>query len=237
MTEKKPFILLDPALLMPAVVASFTKLSPRVQWRNPVMFVVYIGSILTTLLGLQAMQGRGEAPAGFIFAIAVWLWFTVLFANFAEALAEGRSKAQAASLRGLKKSTVAKKYLDHSGKNFYGKAWLPEQAESLKKGEVVLVETGDMIPLDGEVIEGVATVDESAITGESAPVVRESGSDFSAVTGGTRVLSDWLVVRIVVNPGESFLDRMISMVEGAKRAKTPNEIALTILLVALTIVF
>ena len=218
-------------------MASFTKLSPRVQWRNPVMFVVYIGSILTTLLGLQALQGKGDAPMAFIFSIAVWLWFTVLFANFAEALAEGRSKAQAASLRGLKKSTWAKKFTDNTVKNFHGGAWLPDQAENLRKGDVVFIETGDMVPLDGEVIEGVATVDESAITGESAPVVRESGGDFSAVTGGTRVLSDWLVVRIVVNPGESFLDRMISMVEGAKRQKTPNEIALTILLVALTIVF
>jgi len=237
MTTQKPFVLLDPALLKPAIAASFTKLSPRVQWRNPVMFVVYIGSILTTLLGLQALQGQGEAPASFIFAVAIWLWFTVLFANFAEALAEGRSKAQAASLRSLKKSTWAKKFKEAHSKVFHGTAWLPEQAENLRKGAVVLVEAGDMVPLDGEVIEGVASVDESAITGESAPVVRESGGDFSAVTGGTRVLSDWLVVRIVVNPGESFLDRMISMVEGAKRQKTPNEIALTILLVALTIVF
>ena len=220
--------LLDPALLRPAIVASFTKLSPQVQWRNPVMFVVYLGSIATTLLGLQA---RGDA--GFILAISAWLWFTVLFANFAEALAEGRSKAQAASLRGLKKSTWAKKLKEP----VYGATFLPEQAENLRKGDVVLVEAGDMIPVDGEVIQGVATVDESAITGESAPVVRESGGDFSSVTGGTRVLSDWLVVRINVNPGESFLDRMISMVEGAKRQRTPNEIALTILLVALTIVF
>ena len=243
---KKTFVLLDPALLKPAIAASFAKLSPRVQWRNPVMFVVYIGSILTTLLGLQALQAPGEAPAGFIFAVAVWLWFTVLFANFAEAIAEGRSQAQAASLRGLKKSTWAKKLrepkpgsrvaADHDVSGG-GAGWLPEEAENLRKGDVVLVETGDMIPLDGEVIEGVASVDESAITGESAPVVRESGGDFSSVTGGTRVLSDWLVVRISVNPGESFLDRMISMVEGAKRQKTPNEIALTILLVALTIVF
>ncbi|MDW5442480.1 potassium-transporting ATPase subunit KdpB [Polaromonas sp. SM01] len=237
MSTKKTFVLLDPALLKPAIVASFSKLNPRVQWRNPVMFVVYVGSILTTLLGLQALQGQGEASAGFILAVALWLWFTVLFANFAEALAEGRSKAQAASLRSLKKSTWAKKFQVGAGKPFHGSAWLPDQAENLRKGDVVLVEAGDMIPLDGEVIEGVATVDESAITGESAPVVRESGGDFSAVTGGTRVLSDWLVLRIVVNPGESFLDRMISMVEGAKRAKTPNEIALTILLVALTIVF
>lgn len=233
MSTKKSLMLLDPALLKPAIVASFTKLSPRVQWRNPVMFVVYIGSILTTLLGLQALQGQGEAPAGFIFAVAVWLWFTVLFANFAEALAEGRSKAQAASLRSLKKSTWAKKLKEPR----HGSTFLPQEAENLRKGDVVLVDAGDMVPLDGEVIEGVASVDESAITGESAPVVRESGGDFSAVTGGTRVLSDWLVVRITVNPGESFLDRMISMVEGAKRQKTPNEIALTILLVALTIVF
>ncbi|CAM3648808.1 potassium-transporting ATPase subunit KdpB [Polaromonas hydrogenivorans] len=232
-TKKKPFVLFDAALLKPAIAASFAKLSPRVQWRNPVMFVVYIGSILTTLLGLQALQAPGEAPAGFIFAVALWLWFTVLFANFAEALAEGRSKAQAASLRSLKKSTWAKKLKEP----VHGATWLPEEAENLRKGDVVLIEAGDMVPLDGEVIEGVASVDESAITGESAPVVRESGGDFSSVTGGTRVLSDWLVVRISVNPGESFLDRMISMVEGAKRAKTPNEIALTILLVALTIVF
>ncbi len=225
--------LFDPVLVRPAIQASFAKLNPRAQWRNPVMFVVYLGSILTTLLGFQATQGNGDAPAWFIFTVALWLWFTVLFANFAEALAEGRSKAQAASLRSLKKSTWAKKLSEP----VHGAAWLPEQAENLRKGDVVLVEAGDMIPVDGEVIQGVATVDESAITGESAPVVRESGGDFASVTGGTRVLSDWLVVRIGVNPGESFLDRMISMVEGAKRQKTPNEIALTILLVALTIVF
>jgi len=176
--------LLDPALLKPAVLAAFTKLTPRVQWRNPVMFVVYVGSILTTLLGLQALQGQGEASAGFIFAIALWLWFTVLFANFAEAIAEGRSKAQAASLRSLKKSTLAKKFTDSTDKAFHGRAWLPEQAANLRKGDVVVVEAGDMIPLDGEVIEGVASVDESAITGESAPVVRESGGDFSAVVSG-----------------------------------------------------
>ncbi len=232
-TVKKPFVLLEAALIKPAILASFTKLSPRVQWRNPVMFVVYIGSILTTLLGFQALQGQGPTPASFIFSVSVWLWFTVLFANFAEAVAEGRSKAQAASLRSLKKSTWAKKLKEPR----HGSTFLPEQAENLRKGDVVLIDAGDMVPLDGEVIEGVASVDESAITGESAPVVRESGGDFSSVTGGTRVLSDWLVVRITVNPGESFLDRMISMVEGAKRAKTPNEIALTILLVALTIVF
>ncbi len=228
MKNKTSLTLLDPVLLKPAVRASLAKLSPSVQWRNPVMFVVYLGSIVTTLLALQAQQ-----DTGFILTISAWLWFTVLFANFAESLAEGRSKAQAASLRGLKTSTWAKKLKDP----MYGSTWLPEQAENLRKGDVVRVDTGEMIPLDGEVIQGVATVDESAITGESAPVVRESGGDFSSVTGGTRVLSDWLVVRISVNPGESFLDRMISMVEGAKRQKTPNEIALTILLVALTIVF
>ena len=237
MKEKKSSVLFDPVLFKPAVAASFRKLSPSVQWRNPVMFVVYVGSILTTLLGLQALAGQGDAPAGFVLAIALWLWFTVLFANFAEAIAEGRSKAQAASLRSLKQSTWAKKYADPSGQAFRKKSWLPEQAENLRKGDVVLVEAKDLIALDGEVIEGVASVDESAITGESAPVVRESGGDFSSVTGGTRVLSDWLVVRISVNPGESFLDRMIGMVEGAKRQKTPNETALTILLVALTLVF
>ena len=239
MNNPKAFTVLDPALIGPAVIAAFSKLNPKVQWRNPVMFVVFIGSILTTGLGLLALQSPYDATAesggsaAFIFAIAVWLWFTVLFANFAEALAEGRSKAQAASLRTLKTSTIAKKLSMPK----YGSSWLPVQADLLRKGDVVLVEKSDMVPLDGEVIEGVASVDESAITGESAPVVRESGGDFSSVTGGTRVLSDWLVVRISVNAGESFLDRMINMVEGAKRAKTPNEIALNILLVALTIVF
>src|SRR5450830_1501391 len=237
MSQSSGFALFDPALVKPAIGQAFAKLNPRVQWRNPVMFVVYVGSLFTTVLGIQALGGQGEASPLFIFSVAVWLWFTVLFANFAEALAEGRSKAQAASLRTLKKSTWAKKFKEPAGKVFHGTPWLPEQAENLRKGDVVLVEAGDMIPLDGEVIEGVASVNESAITGESAPVVRESGGDFSAVTGGTSVLSDWLVVRIGVNPGESFLDRMISMVEGAKRQKTPNEIALTILLVALTIVF
>jgi K+-transporting ATPase ATPase B chain len=233
MTTTGAFGLLDPALVKPAIGAALRKLSPRVQWRNPVMFVVYIGSIVTTLLGLRALGGQGEAPAFFVFAIALWLWFTVLFANFAEALAEGRSKAQAASLRGMKRSVMAKKLLEPH----HGSAWIPLQADELRAGVVVLVEAGDVVPLDGEVIEGVASVDESAITGESAPVIRESGGDFSSVTGGTRVLSDWLVVRTVVNPGESFVDRMIAMVEGARRQKTPNEVALDILLIALTIVF
>src|SRR5476649_1343400 len=197
------------------------------------MFVVYVGSILTTILFVQALRGQGEAPPGFILGIAAWLWFTVLFANFAEALAEGRSKAQAASLRGLKQSISAKKL--RSAK--FSADWSATPAPQLRKGDFFLVETGDVIPADGEVVDGVASVDEIAITGESAPVVRESGGDFSAVTGGTRVLSDWLVVRVAVNPGEAFIDRMIAMVEGAKRQKTPNEIELTILLIALTLVF
>jgi K+-transporting ATPase ATPase B chain len=230
---RKSLSLFDSALMAPAIADSFRKLSPRVQLRNPVMFVVYIGSILTTVLWVQALRGQGEAPAGFILAIAAWLWFTVLFANFAEALAEGRSKAQAASLRGLKQSISAKKMT----LPVYGSQWVPTPATLLRKGDFFLVEVGNVIPADGEVVEGIASVDESAITGESAPVVRESGGDFSAVTGGTRVLSDWLIVRVAVNPGEAFIDRMISMVEGAKRQKTPNEIALTILLIALTLVF
>jgi K+-transporting ATPase ATPase B chain len=233
MTTAKTFSLLDPTLVKPAIAAAFGKLDPRVQWRNPVMFVVYIGSIITTILWVQALGGQGEAPQSFILAIALWLWFTVLFANFAEAMAEGRSKAQASSLRGMQRKVIAK-VLE---KPLHGSSWHPQEAEELRKGAIVLVEAGDVIPLDGDVIEGVASVDESAITGESAPVIRESGGDFASVTGGTRVLSDWLVVRVGVNPGESFLDRMIAMVEGAKRQKTPNEIALTILLVALTIVF
>jgi K+-transporting ATPase ATPase B chain len=231
--SRKTLTLFDPTLVRPAIVDSFKKLDPRLQWRNPVMFVVYVGSILTTVLWAQTLGGQGEAPAGFILAVALWLWFTVLFANFAEALAEGRSKAQAASLRGAKKTVMAKKLREPR----YGAPmeWLP--GTDLRRGDVVLVEAGDMIPADGEVIEGVASVNESAITGESAPVIRESGGDFSAVTGGTTVLSDWIVVRVSVNPGEAFIDRMIAMVEGAKRQKTPNEIALTILLVALTIIF
>jgi len=232
-TTRVSLPLFDPVLLRPAIRDAFAKLSPRVQWRNPVMFVVYVGSVLTTLLGIQALAGHGEAHAGFIIAIAVWLWFTVLFANFAEALAEGRSQAQAASLRGMKRKVVAKVLASPQ----HGASWHPQEAEELRKGAVVLVEAGDIVPLDGDVIEGVASVDESAITGESAPVIREAGGDFTSVTGGTRVLSDWLVVRVAVDPGGSFLDRMIAMVEGARRHRTPNEVALNILLVALTIVF
>jgi K+-transporting ATPase ATPase B chain len=223
----------DPALVRQALLDALRKLAPRDQMRNPVMLVVYVGSILTTLLWIQALRGQGEAPAGFILAIALWLWFTVLFANFAEALAEGRSKAQAAALRSARKEILAKKVAEPRKD---AQVFLTPSSR-LGAGSVVLVEAGDFIPADGEVIEGVASVDESAITGESAPVVRESGGDFRSVTGGTRVLSDWLIVRVTVNPGETFLDRMIRMVESAKRQKTPNEIALTILLVALTIIF
>jgi K+-transporting ATPase ATPase B chain len=229
----KRLSMFDTGLAGPALLDAFKKLGLRTQLRSPVMFVVYVGSIVTTLLYVQALAGTGEAPSGFILACAVWLWFTVLFANFAEALAEGRSKAQAASLRGLKQSVMAKKMATPK----HGTGWLPCPATDLRKGNHVLIEAGDVVPIDGEVVEGVASVDESAITGESAPVIRESGGDFSSVTGGTRVLSDWLVVKVSANPGETFLDRMIAMVEGAKRKKTPNEIALTILLVALSIVF
>ena len=231
--KRKAFSMFAPELVGPAVADSFRKLDPRVQWRNPVMFVVFVGSILATLLFVEALRGQGEAPPWFILAIAMWLWFTVLFANFAEALAEGRSRAQAASLRTLKKQIVAKR-LDEP---HHDARWQLAQADDLRKGHFVLVHGGELIPADGEVVEGVASVDESAITGESAPVIRESGGDFSAVTGGTRVLSDWIVIRVTVDPGETFVDRMIAMVESAKRQKTPNEIALTILLVALTIVF
>jgi potassium-transporting ATPase ATP-binding subunit len=225
--------LFDPAIVRAAMLDSFRKLNPRVQVKNPVMFTVYIGSMLTTVLFLQALFGKGEAPTGFILAISLWLWFTVLFANFAEAMAEGRGKAQAATLRQARAETPARKL---GGENRdSASAMVPSTA--LRKGDLVLVETGEPIPCDGEIIDGVASVDESAITGESAPVIREAGGDRSAVTGGTRVLSDSIVVRISADPGETFLDRMIGMVEGAKRRKTPNEIALNILLAALTIIF
>ncbi|HEX5122313.1 MAG TPA: potassium-transporting ATPase subunit KdpB [Rhodanobacteraceae bacterium] len=220
-------------ILREALLASFRKLSPRAQFRNPVMFVVFVCSALTTALWLQALAGHGETNTAFIFWIALWLWFTLVFANFAEAIAEGRGKAQAQALRGARREVVAKKLASadrHSQITFTSGA-------ELRIGHHVLVEPGDVIPGDGEVVDGAASVDESAVTGESAPVIRESGGDRSSVTGGTRVLSDWLVVRIASNPGESFLDRMISMVEGASRRKTPNEIALTILLAKFTLIF
>lgn len=231
--SNQPQAMFESALVKRAIVDSFRKLNPKLQVKNPVMFVVFIGSILTTALWIQSLVGKGEASPIFILSISLWLWFTVLFANFAEAMAEGRGKAQADALKSAKKDVPAKKLLSSSDRSSFTSV----SASDLRKEDCVLVEAGDFIPGDGDVIEGVATVDESAITGESAPVIRESGGDRSAVTGGTRVLSDWIVVRISANPGESFLDRMISMVEGAKRQKTPNEIALSILLSALTIVF
>lgn len=230
---RKQRALFEPKLVRTAIKDAFKKLDPRIQWRNPVMFVVYLGSILTTIIWLSILIGQSEGSAAFTGSVAIWLWFTVLFANFAEALAEGRSKAQAESLKGVKKTSWAKKLASSE----HDAAQEKVSADSLRKGDIVLVEADDTIPCDGEVIEGGASVDESAITGESAPVIRESGGDFSSVTGGTRILSDWLVIQCTVNPGETFLDRMIAMVEGAKRRKTPNEIALTILLIALTLVF
>jgi len=225
--------LFEASIVRRAIVDSFVKLDPRHTLKNPVMFVVELGSAFTTLLFLHAwITGHGEAKPGFIFAVSVWLWFTVLFANFAEAMAEGRGKAQADTLRKARKDVMAKRLAEPRRD-----AARQEVASArLRQGEHVLVEAGDLMPGDGEVVEGVASVDESAITGESAPVIRESGGDRSSVTGGTRVLSDWLVVRITANPGETFLDRMIAMVEGAKRKKTPNEIALDILLAVLSLV-
>ena len=228
----KTLPLFDSALVGPAITDAFRKLNLRTQLRNPVMLVVYVGSIFTTLLTIFQFNG-------FTLGVTLWLWFTVLFANFAEALAEGRSKAQAASLRNLKKKIWAKRILGQyiPGTPMNSLQYQLIEAESLRKSDLVLIPAGDFIPADGEILEGSASVDESAITGESAPVIRESGGDFSAVPGGTKVLSDCLVVRVTSNPGETFVDRMIAMVESAKRQKTPNEIALTILLVALTIVF
>jgi K+-transporting ATPase ATPase B chain len=216
-----------------ALFDSFRKLDPRWMARNPVMFVVEIGSVLTTLLFIQALFGAGQENPAFIGAIALWLWFTVLFANFSEALAEGRGKAQADSLRAARQDTQAKKL---AAPTRDAKISLTPSSD-LRQGDVYLVEAGDVLPADGEVIAGVASVNESAVTGESAPVIREAGGDRSAVTGGTLILSDWLVVRVTANPGEGFLERMIAMVEGAKRQKTPNEIALNILLAAFTIIF
>ncbi|HEV2358877.1 MAG TPA: potassium-transporting ATPase subunit KdpB [bacterium] len=216
-----------------AIRDSFLRLDPRQQVRNPVMFVVEVTGILTTILFFQALFGRGEAPAPFIGSVSAWLWFTVVFANFAEALAEGRGKAQAEALRRARRDTPAKRLKRPER----GAPYETVSSTTLRKGDVVLVETGDIIPGDGEVIQGIASVDESAVTGESAPVIRESGGDRSAVTGSTRVLSDWLLVRITANPGEGFIDRMIALIEGARRQKTPNEIALNILLAGFTILF
>jgi len=232
-THAKARPLFDPSIVRRAILDSFRKLDPRHLARNPVMFTVWVGSVLTSGLFVHALVGEGEAPWPFILAVSAWLWFTVLFANFAEAMAEGRGKAQADTLRKARKEVTAKKLSEPKRDASIQIVTAP----LLRKGDVILVEAGDYIAADGEVIEGVASVDESAITGESAPVIRESGGDRSSVTGGTRVLSDWLMIRVSVNPGETFLDRMIAMVEGAKRQKTPNEIALDILLAALTIIF
>ncbi|HEX7574551.1 MAG TPA: potassium-transporting ATPase subunit KdpB [Bacteroidota bacterium] len=216
-----------------AFLDALLKLNPRSMMRNPVMFVVEVGSVLTTALWIQALIGQGEAPAWYIGFVSLWLWFTVLFANFSEALAEGRGKAQAEGLRRARRETPAKRLKEPR----HGAAFESVPSTALRKGDAFLVEAGDAIAADGEVIEGIASVDESAITGESAPVIRESGGDRSAVTGGTRILSDWLVVRLTAEPGGGFLDRMIKLIEGAKRQKTPNEIALNILLAAFTIIF
>jgi K+-transporting ATPase ATPase B chain len=229
--EARP--LFDGPLVKRAVVESIKKLDPRHQFNNPIMFVVEVGSVLTTLLFLQAVASKGEAPAGFILAVSLWLWFTVLFANFAEAMAEGRGKAQADTLRRARRDTMAKQLSEPRR----DAAIMRVSAAALRKSDVVLIEAGDDVPCDGEIIEGVASVNEAAITGESAPVIREAGGDRSAVVAGTHLLSDWIVVRVSADPGNTFLDRMIAMVEGAKRQKTPNEIALNILLAALTFVF
>jgi potassium-transporting ATPase ATP-binding subunit len=229
------------ALYRRALIDAFLKLDPRTLYHNVVMFTVEIGSVITTLLWIQALGGHGEASAGFIGAIAAWLWFTVLFANFAEALAEGRGKAQAESLRKMRQDTEAKKlylgYVVEKGREPVETDFALVSSSTLRKSDLFYVRAGDTIPVDGEIVEGVASVNESAITGESAPVIRESGGDRSAVTGGTVLLSDWLVIRASANPGEGFLDHMISLIEGAKRQKTPNEIALNILLIGLTSVF
>lgn len=222
MSTKTASSIFDPKLLMPALGDTFKKLDPRIQWKNPVMFVVFLGSIVTSVIALTHFNG-------FLLQLTLWLWFTVLFANFAEALAEGRGKAQAATLRRMRTTTMAR--LVRAGREE------KVAASELRRDDVVVCEAGDMIPGDGEVVEGIASVDESAITGESAPVVRESGGDRSAVTGGTRVISDKILIKITSDPGNTFIDRMISLVEGAQRQKTPNEIALGILLVSLTLLF
>jgi K+-transporting ATPase ATPase B chain len=221
--------MLDPKILWPAIGQSFVKLDPRLLWRNPVMFVVAIVSTLTTVLFIRDLLA-GRPGLGFSLQINNWLWFTVLFANFAEAVAEGRGKAQAASLRRAKTETMANRLLPNGNVETIA-------GTALRAGDVVLVTAGEIIPGDGEVIEGVASVNEAAITGESAPVIREAGGDRSAVTGGTQVMSDVIKVRITANPGSTFLDRMIALVEGAARQKTPNEIALNILLAGMTLIF
>jgi len=250
MSRSSAHSIFDPVIVKPAIGSAFAKLDPRVQLRNPVMFVVWVVSVLTTLLAIAGSLGHGEVGGytpTLVLIIALWLWFTVLFANFAEAMAEGRGKAQAATLRKSKREVVARKLGTGHWASGTGERQKVTDVGTLKtqsvsgatlcKGDIVLVQAGDTIPGDGEVVEGVASVNESAVTGESAPVIREAGGDRSSVVGGTQVLSDWLIVRIATDPGSSFLDRMIAMVEGAKRQKTPNELALDILLAALSITF
>jgi K+-transporting ATPase ATPase B chain len=221
----------DPTLISAAIRQAFLKLDPRIQIKNPVMFVVEIGSVVATLAFFQALGGVGNDHPLFVGQVTAWLWFTVLFANFAEAMAEARGRAQADTLRRTKRDTPAKQVLANGQVNQISSA-------ALRRDDIVLIEAGDLVPGDGEVIEGVAYINEAAITGESAPVLKEPGTDtHSTVTGGTEVISDWIKVRITANPGETFLDRMIALVEGAKRQKTPNEIALWILLAGLTVVF
>ena len=233
MSQKHKSALVDKNIVLRAVKDSFVKLNPRTQAKNPVMLLVYISAILTTILWIVSLAGIKDASSGYTLAVAIILWFTVLFANFAEAIAEGRGKAQADALRASRKDVQAHKIPSAEEKD---KITVVSSA-SLTKGDIVIVKAGEQIPADGEVIDGAASVDESAITGESAPVIRESGGDRSAVTGGTSVTSDWLVIRVTSEPGESFLDKMIAMVEGASRKKTPNEIALQIFLIALSIIF
>lgn len=233
MSQKHKSALVDKNIVLRAVKDSFVKLNPKTQAKNPVMLLVYISAILTTILWIVALAGIKDASSGYTLAVAIILWFTVLFANFAEAIAEGRGKAQADALRASRKDVQAHKIPSAEEKD---KITVVSSA-SLTKGDIVIVKAGEQIPADGEVIDGAASVDESAITGESAPVIRESGGDRSAVTGGTSVTSDWLVIRVTSEPGESFLDKMIAMVEGASRKKTPNEIALQIFLIALSIIF
>ncbi|HEX8733343.1 MAG TPA: HAD-IC family P-type ATPase, partial [Ktedonobacterales bacterium] len=231
--------LFDPAITRRAITDSLRKLDPRIQARNPVMFVVEVGSVITSIEFIRSLvDSHLRGAIGFVLGVTLWLWFTVLFANFAEAMAEGRGKAQADTLRRARSETMARRLAPQAGAE-PSRATPTEEipAPLLRKGDLVLVEAGDLIPGDGDVVAGVASVDESAITGESAPVIRESGGDRSAVTGGTRVLSDWIIVRVTSNPGETFLDRMIALVEGASRQKTPNEIALNILLASLTLIF
>lgn len=231
--EKKKSALTDKKMLLRAVKDSFMKLAPKTQVKNPVMMLVYVSAVMTTILFLISLMGIQDAPSGFTLAIAVILWFTVIFANFAEAIAEGRGKAQADALRASKKDVPANKIPSLDKKDQV--TVVP--SNQLNKGDIVIIKAGEQIPADGDVIDGAASVDESAITGESAPVIRESGGDRSAVTGGTTVISDWLAVKVTSEPGKSFMDKMIAMVEGASRKKTPNEIALQIFLVALSIIF